>query len=676
MSRFFRFSLFLLFSLSLLLVFSCQRSSADPAIVEVGGVPIYQSGIEAEIAQLPAHRQQAMEDSAARRSFIRELVEGRLLAQDARNRFGGVGSVLRSRAEEMQRRELCRYTQNIVIAQRLGYAEPELLNWISTNRALLGADTALPISQLERRAAESKKLENAPLEEFYREHAQRWVLPWRVELSAIETSSSAKLKQAVAALKRGESFTDVASRYSEHLTASRGGYFGWITEIENHFLMRQYQGMERFLFGDQALPAGELTPTFTDGTHHIIVKVDSSEPRRQRTFEEVEEGVRNAYLLTARKQEFKNRTAELKKIYRIEWLLPSDSTHQLSPEDVLITMAKKPWILGADLLSLKQEYNPDHHPSDSIILDLLLEWRIWESYGIDLGLDEKVEYQQFRDNLSTAFWLKVEIDSVLGAGYGAPDAEIRQVMEKYPSLFEKKKPSLALVDASLLLLGDPEELRAEWLMFPARYGVDSVTAYGEKFSFLFDHARQALSNGVRHRFLAELENSIGVRWIDTTWKAPKPEGVSGTIALADRLLKNRTPALAVELLSDALALYKSPEPRRDTLTYLLGRSLMDASRPLDASRTFARYSLLYPQGKDLCRVLFMEGFLLENNLKLSQEALIPLQRLLAECPDSELREDAAYIVEDIQCDHCKTAEFMKSLGGDTISLSEGEGEGA
>ena len=81
---------------------------------------------------------------------------------------------------------------------------------------------------------------------------------------------------------------------------------------------------------------------------------------------------------------------------------------------------------------------------------------------------------------------------------------------------------------------------------------------------------------------------------------------------------------------------------------------MDAARPVDAVRAFSRYVHLYPKAAERCKALFMEGFLLDNNLGNETEALKILKQLTAECPDHELADDAAFMVEDIECGRCRT----------------------
>ncbi len=648
----------LFLSLSLL---SCRNSSSDPVVVEVGGESIRKGYIDFVIAQLPEPRRVALEDSAARRAYIQEIVEGKILAIDAERRYGKEGSSLQQLQQDLLRRDFCRYTQSIVIARRLGQNEAELARWISKNREKLGGDTALPYAEMERIAAEKRLFEEVDLEEFYIRHAALWVIPQRIEISAIESKNRRKFQKAVEELKRGIPFEEVASRYSEHHTASQGGYFGWIEERENHFLMRQYDGLREALFGANAVSAGGVTDPFSDGVNQVVVKVNVVEPRRQLTFQEAEKSIRATYLKQERSDRFIERSEELKKVYRIEVTHKPELPLTAPENEVLVTMANKEWIRSSDVARLKEDYPADRSPSDSVVLSLLLNWRLWERYGIDLGLDETKEYQHHRDQFKTAFWLKVENDSLLTRGWGVDGERLKEIIALYPALFEGRTLPEAAPEAALLALGDLEELRAEWLNAPERYSPDSAVAYGVEFKRLFSMARPALNKGVLRRWIAERSREIGVKWVDTLWAPPVYYSASAVIDQAEEMIKSKRPLEAAAMLQEALYLFPTPEPRRDSLTYLLARSLMDGGRHTEAVRVFRRYTLLYPESSSLCRVLFMQAFLLENELKESKLALEPLKRLLKECPDSELVADAQYMVEDIECGHCKTAAFLESI---------------
>ena len=127
----------------------------------------------------------------------------------------------------------------------------------------------------------------AEMKRYYKEHQTRFALPEEYTLSQIlirprSTDGAAealeKARIALADLKRGEKFEDVALRYSDEPNASRGGRLGLVRQGE---LM---PAIERAIA--PLVPGGisDIVET-TEGFH--IVRVDEKTPKQFRPFEEV-----------------------------------------------------------------------------------------------------------------------------------------------------------------------------------------------------------------------------------------------------------------------------------------------------------------------------------------------------------------------------------------------------
>ena len=637
----------------------CSCTDSDPVIVRVGSTAIRQSDVDKKIASLPDHRRAALEDTTARRVFVREMAEERVVAIFARKKYSKTDPALKELEKKLEGRELCRYAQKENVGLRLGYTSRELAQWFSKNAARLGADSARPFAEVEGRVAEEMALEGADLEAFFEENASRWTRPGRIEVSAIECSDRARADKALRELGKGRPFEEVAKRFSEHATAAQGGYWGWIGDNERHPVLAEYPGTAEFLRTELGRRAGAVSPVYAGGPgmegRFLILRTNSYEPGRRPVYAEVDRrALRASYLSFRRYSVFHSMTEELTKKAKAE-IVPHPGMTAVSDDAVLVSRAGRPWIVGADYTALLKEYGPDRQlPDVDAGTALLLQWKLWEKLGRDQGLDSREEFLAHARARRDDFWARRYVERVLENGYGISDEQVAAQAAAHPSVFADTTGSR--LKAALLLWGNREEIELLRLLDPERYGADSATAWSEHLPELLLAARGQMEAGVRARHLDSLARTVGVIWVDTLWGSPSPRSERAAIDRAVALIETHRPAQAAEFAERALLLpllANSPSGR-DSLVYLQARALMDAARPADAVRAFSRYVLLYPKAAERCKALFMEGFLLDNNLKNEAEALKILKQLTAECPDHELADDAAFMVEDIECGRCRT----------------------
>jgi parvulin-like peptidyl-prolyl isomerase len=130
--------------------------------------------------------------------------------------------------------------------------------------------------------------------EYYQEIKDReYSHPARVRWQQIEISYTPNggkagaleiLKQAVAELRDGADFADVAKKYSNGPGAAQGGYWDWMPtgSLAN-------QEIEKALF---SMPIGRLSDVFVGESSYQIVRVIEREPARYDAFEDVQESLK------------------------------------------------------------------------------------------------------------------------------------------------------------------------------------------------------------------------------------------------------------------------------------------------------------------------------------------------------------------------------------------------
>jgi peptidyl-prolyl cis-trans isomerase SurA len=148
--------------------------------------------------------------------------------------------------------------------------------------------------------------------QYYHEHQERFAYPEEYQLSQIFIrppspdevgAAQGKAEAIVAALRQGESFEDLALRFSEGPNAARGGRLG---------LVRQGELLPAIEQALASLAIGEITGVIEgpDGFH--IIRVDDKKPRQFRPFEEVKAEIRSLVFQQKSEDQYQVWMADLK----------------------------------------------------------------------------------------------------------------------------------------------------------------------------------------------------------------------------------------------------------------------------------------------------------------------------------------------------------------------------
>lgn len=131
--------------------------------------------------------------------------------------------------------------------------------------------------------------DRAQMLEYYNEHLKDYEFPRQVKWQQIQVRGSQnggkekarkKIDQAVDELLSGVSFADVATKYSDGLTAKEGGLWDWMKE--NTLADPE---LEQKVFD---MPLGEVSPVIeSQDSYHVVVVLDRKQSGRK-PFEEVQ----------------------------------------------------------------------------------------------------------------------------------------------------------------------------------------------------------------------------------------------------------------------------------------------------------------------------------------------------------------------------------------------------
>jgi len=156
------------------------------------------------------------------------------------------------------------------------------------------------------------------MKRYYQEHRDRFALPEEYTLSQIfikprspddVADARAKGREVTALLKQGESFEDLALRYSDGPTASRGGRLG---------LVRQGELLPAIERGVSTLIPGGISDIIESPEGLHIVRLDDKKPKQFRPFEEVRQEIQALVFQQKSEDMFQSWLADLKNKAYIE----------------------------------------------------------------------------------------------------------------------------------------------------------------------------------------------------------------------------------------------------------------------------------------------------------------------------------------------------------------------
>ena len=156
------------------------------------------------------------------------------------------------------------------------------------------------------------------MKRYYQEHRDRFALPEEYTLSQIFLKARgaedlgdarAKARDITTLLKQGESFEDLALRYSDGPNASRGGRLG---------LVRQGELLPAIERGVSNLTPGGISDVIESSEGLHIVRLDDKKPKQFRPYEEVRQEIQALVFQQKSEDMFQAWLAELKNKAYIE----------------------------------------------------------------------------------------------------------------------------------------------------------------------------------------------------------------------------------------------------------------------------------------------------------------------------------------------------------------------
>jgi peptidyl-prolyl cis-trans isomerase SurA len=151
-------------------------------------------------------------------------------------------------------------------------------------------DQLLLLKVVDREVRSGVMVADPEMKRYYQEHRDRFALPEEYTLSQIYLKATpeemadakAKAREIMAQIKQGDSFEDLALRYSDGPTASRGGRLG---------LVRQGELLPAIERGVSNLVPGGISDVIDSPEGLHIVRLDDKKPKQFRPYDEVRQEI-------------------------------------------------------------------------------------------------------------------------------------------------------------------------------------------------------------------------------------------------------------------------------------------------------------------------------------------------------------------------------------------------
>jgi peptidyl-prolyl cis-trans isomerase SurA len=159
---------------------------------------------------------------------------------------------------------------------------------------------------------------DSDMKRYFQEHRERFALPEEYTLSQIliqprspndTADAREKVREVMARLKQGESFEDLALRFSDGPNASRGGHLGLVRQGE------LLPGIERTIA--HLVPGGISDMIETSEGFHIV-RLEDKKPKQFRPYEEVRTEIQGLVFQQKSEDAFQAWLADLKNKAYIE----------------------------------------------------------------------------------------------------------------------------------------------------------------------------------------------------------------------------------------------------------------------------------------------------------------------------------------------------------------------
>ncbi len=650
--------------LSLSLLVSCNmHGRKEDAMARVGESALLRSEYDFALSTVPLERRI---DPSVRQKVFANLLEARVQAEAAKREVPHAKAMVDKKLARLADRDLSQVYIALYLVAQLGHTEEQLLAWYRQNRKQL-KDTTGDFNNLREAVVRQMTLQekgDAALEAFYQKNSGAFrdkdgqILSFAQARTQVENMFLEDLRRTFTE----DSRTNLRKKYSlEIMPLPKPDLKQWYKEHSQEFLTQPTWRLQWLASDDSA----SLATAALDSALELVAKSGhclpdgiGMLPALFSTLQNLKVGQETPVLKApdsgkwVRFRVVQAHAAQVKSYDRVarqvEQIASQGTGMPLDSNFVLAKIQGKDAIREKDVLRLSDEVPAmqKRNYTREKLLDILLDWDLQVREARAIGLDNGFAYKSLRSLRTNELWAAVYKDSIVNKTLGYPLTQLRKVVSENPQgAIASADSARSIMQAAMWLDIPAQEFQLEFLLHPERYTgkKDWKEAKGDIFRRIVAPSWRGAQNRLRYRLMER----YGVQIMDSTAKTFVPLTVADWMRQGAKQYESRNLPEARTTYQMVQDLYSA-----DTSAFrarMMIATIYNEEENYGAARSeYEAIDALWPSHPETYKALFMKGFIEAENLKQDTIAVQTFQKFLQRYPKSDLADDAAWMIKNVQ----------------------------
>lgn len=655
-------AIFFLLTVSLLV--SCNmHGRKEDAMARVGETALLRSEYDFALSTVPLERRI---DPTVRQKVFVNLLEARVQAQAAKVEVPQAKPYVEDKLARLADRDLSQIYIALYLGAQLGHTEEQLLAWYRQNRKSI-KDTTGDFNNLREEVVRQMTLQEkgvAALEAFYQKNSGAFrdkdgqTLSFAQARTQVENMFLEDLRRKLTE----ESRDLLRKKYAlEFMPLPKIDLKQWYKEHSSEFLTQPSWRLQWISGDDSSAVVGanmDSAPELVAKASHCLPEGIGMMPNLFTALQSLKVGDVTPVLKAPDSGKWVKfrvvqiQAAQVKPYERVarqvERMASQNSTMPLDTGFVLVKIQGKDALREKDVLRLSEEVpamQKRNYTRDKL-LEILIEWELQVREARALGLENGAAYRSLRSLRANELWAAVYKDSIVNKTLGYPLTQLRKLVSENPQgAIASSDTARSIMQAAMWLDIPAQEYQLEFLLHPDRYAgkKDWKEAKGDIFRRIVAASWRGAQNRLRYRLM----DRYGVQILDSLANTYIPIGANALLRLAAKQYELRNLPEARTTYQLVQDLYSA-----DTSAFrarMMTATIYNEEENYGAARSeYEAIDALWPNHPETYKALFMKGFIEAENLKQDTLAVQTFQKFLKRYPKSDLADDAAWMIKNVQ----------------------------
>ena len=488
---------------------------------------------------------------------------------------------------------------------------------------------------LAKRKIEIKEIPPVDPKVYYNKHQDQFMTVPGYELYHVE-ADSAKLAGLFKETPSLDQFKSVAVANSKNAkTAKDSGYVGHVKA--DYVLPYGIGAVSELVATFEGKEPGFVTPVLKSSynTYHVfyLAGIDAS---RLKPFDRVDVGLANA--------------------------IKDGIYFDVDTSVVLITKAGEPVFTEADMVRFSEKFvrrtmNRNIHDR---VVSMLAEAFAFADAAKEAHLNHSWEYRALVRQSRWDYLSEHYIQKKLG-GENIPEDTLKALYDRIGSPihvgynYEQAKDDLRKVASFPANLYKHEYYMGYRMLYVGK-------TFDESIPVIYARRSDEVERLMSQRFAAEAYTKAAVHLYDTGVTEYKPTMIADVLlARADSLYQAGKKSDAYYEYRKVMFAFADNDSLFERVAYEMAQIESENEEFLDADGDYYAFYTMWPNSPNAEKAMFSRGFMLNENLGMNDKALEVLEEFLQKYPNSELKESAQWLVDNIKSNGKLAEDLMKKI---------------